>query len=289
MTRSMTAATTDARVERSPDSALGPLEAHARHIRRLIVRLAATPAGCHLGGSLSLVEILVALLGCVMTLRPEDPHWERRDHLILSKGHAAAGLYAALSEFGFFDPEELVQRYNAEGSPFTGHVNARVPGVDFSTGSLGHGLGLGTGLALGYRLKGLSNRVYVICGDGEMGEGSNWEALQIASHQRLSNLTVIIDRNGGQNDGPTESILSQAALADRLLMFGFDTVEVDGHDLPALLQALEAPPTGTAPRALIARTRKGAGVPLFKGKGPHYAVFSPEQLRRALVSMGETP
>jgi len=289
MTRSMTAATTNARLEAPGDDVLGPLEAHARHIRRLIVRLAATPAGCHLGGSLSLVELLVALLGRVMKINPSAPGWEGRDHLILSKGHAAAGLYAALSEFGFFDSEELIQRYNAEGSRFTGHVNAKVPGVDFSTGSLGHGLGLGTGLALGYRLKDLPNRVYVICGDGEMGEGSNWEALQVASHQRLSNLTVIIDRNGGQNDGPTESILTQAALADRLLMFGFEALEVDGHDLQALCQALEAPATGTAPRAIIAKTQKGAGVPLFKGKGPHYAVFSPEQLRRALLSMGETP
>jgi transketolase len=285
----MTAATTDARLERPSDDGLGRLEAHARRIRRLIVRLAATPAGCHLGGSLSLVELLVVLLGRVMKTNPGDPRWEGRDHLILSKGHAAAGLYAALSEFGFFDSEELVQRYNAEGSSFMGHVNAKVPGVDFSTGSLGHGLGLGTGLALGYRLKGLSNRVYVICGDGEMGEGSNWEALQVASHQRLSNLTIIIDRNGGQNDGPTESILSQAALADRLLMFGFDALEVDGHDLQALGQALETPSVGAAPRAIIAKTQKGAGVPLFKGKGPHYAVFSPEQLRRALVSMGELP
>ncbi|MFL5356301.1 transketolase [Archangium sp.] len=289
MTRSVPAATTDVRLERPPGDGLVPLEVYARHIRRLIVRLAATPSGCHLGGSLSLTEILVALLGRVMKINPSEPRWEGRDHLILSKGHAAAGLYAALAAFGFFDPEELVRRYNAEGSPFTGHVNAKVPGVDFSTGSLGHGLGLGTGLALGYRLKGLSNRVFVICGDGEMGEGSNWEALQIASHQRLSNLTIIIDRNGGQNDGPTESILSQAALTDRLLMFGFEALEVDGHDLGALCQALEAPAAGNGPRAIVARTQKGAGVPMFKGKGPHYAVFSPEQLRRALVSMGETP
>lgn len=289
MTRSMIAATTDTRLEHpSGDGAL-PLEEQARRIRRLIVRLAATPTGCHLGGSLSLVEILVVLLGRVMKLQPTSPRWEGRDHLILSKGHAAAGLYAALSTFGFLDPEELVQRYNAEGSIFTGHVNAKVPGVDFSTGSLGHGLGLGTGLALGYRLKGLRNHVYVICGDGEMGEGSNWEAIQIASHQQLSNLTLIIDRNRGQNDGPTESILQQEALADRLLMFGFEAVEVDGHDLEALRQALETPPVRAAPRAIIARTQKGAGVPMFKGKGPHYAVFSPEQLRRALVSMGETP
>ncbi|NMO17440.1 transketolase [Pyxidicoccus fallax] len=278
----------DARPASPSEDGLDSLQAQARRVRRLIVRLAATASGCHLGGSLSLTEILVALLGRVMKINPSEPGWEGRDHLILSKGHAAAGLYAALSTFGFFDAEELVQRYNAEGSIFTGHVNARVPGVDFSTGSLGHGLGLGTGLALGYRLKGLTNRVYVICGDGEMGEGSNWEALQIASHQRLSNLTLIIDRNGGQNDGPTEAILSQAALKDRLLMFGFETVEVDGHDLSALCEALTIP-AGTAPRAIVARTQKGAGVPMFKGKGPHYAVLSPEQLRRALVSMGETP
>ncbi len=284
----MTAATTDVRLESPSEDGLDSLQAQARRVRRLIVRLAATASGCHLGGSLSLTEILVALLGRVMKLNPSEPRWEGRDHLILSKGHAAAGLYAALSAFGFFDPEELVQRYNEEGSIFTGHVNARVPGVDFSTGSLGHGLGLGTGLALGYRLKGLANRVYVICGDGEMGEGSNWEALQIASYQRLSNLTVIIDRNGGQNDGPTEAILSQAALTERLLTFGFEALEVDGHDLRALCEALEAP-AGTAPRAIVARTRKGAGVPMFKGKGPHYAVLSPEQLRRALVSMGELP
>jgi transketolase len=284
----MTAATTDARPESPSEDELDSLQAQARRVRRLIIRLAATASGCHLGGSLSLTEILVALLGRVMNINPSEPRWERRDHLILSKGHAAAGLYAALSAFGFFDSEELVERYNAEGSIFTGHVNARVPGVDFSTGSLGHGLGLGAGLALGYRLKGLTNRVYVICGDGEMGEGSNWEALQIASHQRLSNLTVIVDRNGGQNDGPTESILSQAALRERLLMFGFEALEVDGHDLRALCEALGAP-AGTAPRAIVARTQKGAGVPMFKGKGPHYAVFSPEQLRRALVSMGETP
>jgi transketolase len=284
----MSAATTDVRLELPSDGDLGLRVEQARRIRRLIVRLAATPTGCHLGGSLSLVEILVVLLGHVMKVDPSAPRWEERDHLILSKGHAAAGLYAALAEFGFFDPEELVRSYNAEGSIFTGHVNAKVPGVDFSTGSLGHGLGLGVGLALGHRMQGRPNRVYVICGDGEMGEGSNWEALQVASHQQLSNLTVIIDRNGGQNDGPTESILSQSALADRLLMFGFEALEVDGHDLGALRQALEAP-AGTGPRALIARTQKGAGVPMFRGKGPHYAVLSPEQLRRALASMGESP
>jgi len=288
MIRSTIAAIADARLESPSEDGLDSLRAKTRRIRWLTVRLAATASGCHVGGSLSLAEILAALLGRVMRINPREPGWEGRDHLILSKGHAAAGLYAALATFGFFDPEELVQRYNAEGSIFTGHVNARVPGVDFSTGSLGHGLGLGTGLALGYRLKGLPNRVYVICGDGEMGEGSNWEALQVASHHRLSNLTVLIDRNGGQNDGPTEDILSQSALNERLLTFGFETLEVDGHDLSALCAALEAP-GGTAPRAIVARTRKGAGVPLFKGKGPHYAVFSPEQLQRALASMGEVP
>ncbi len=269
-----------------PNEELELLRERAKRVRRLIVRLAATPSGCHLGGSLSLVEILVALLGRVMRIDPRAPGSAERDHLILSKGHSAAGLYAALAESGFFDPEELVRKYNADGSIFTGHVNSQVPGVDFSTGSLGHGLGLGVGLALGRRMRGEPNRVYVICGDGELGEGSNWEAIQVAAHHRLSQLTLIIDRNGGQNDGPTESILPQAALVERLEAFGFHTLEVDGHDLHALCEALEAP-TGTSPRAVIARTRKGAGLPMLRGKSAHYAIFNAEQLRRALASMGE--
>ncbi|MBZ4414936.1 transketolase [Myxococcus sp. RHSTA-1-4] len=265
--------------------ALVPLEERARRIRRTIVRLAASPTGCHLGGSLSVVEVLVALLGRVMKVDPKEPRAEVRDHLILSKGHAAAGLYAALAEFGFIDAEELVRRYNAKGSDFTGHVSAKVPGVDFPTGSLGHGVGLGVGLSLGHRLRQRPNRVYVVCGDGEMGEGSNWEALQVAAHHRLANLTVIVDRNGGQNDGPTESILSQKALGERLRAFGLQTAEVDGHDLDALCAALESP--SEAPRAIVANTQKGAGVPMLRGKGPHYAVFSADHLRRALASLGE--
>lgn len=275
--------TSTARRARSDTRLLG---VRAKRIRRLIVRLAATPTGCHLGGSLSLVEILVALLGSAMSYDPHSPRSEGRDHLILSKGHAAAGLYAALAEFGFFDAEELVRKYNADGSIFMGHVNAWVPGVDFSTGSLGHGLGLGVGLALGYRLRRRSNHVYVICGDGELGEGTNWEALQVASHHRLSNLTLIVDRNGGQNDGPTEDILSQAALAERLGVFGFQVRTVDGHDLTALHEAL-APPTETHPRAVIANTRKGAGLPMLRGNSAHYAVFTAAQLQRALKSLGE--
>ena len=269
------------------DAGFALLPRRARRIRRTIVRLAATPSGCHLGGSLSMVEILVALLGRVMRVDPRAPRAPERDHLILSKGHAAAGLYAALAEFGFVDVEALVRDYNADGSIFTGHVNAAVPGVEFATGSLGHGLGLGVGLSLGHRLRHEPNRTFVVCGDGEMGEGSNWEALQVASHRKLTALTLIIDRNGGQNDGPTEAILSQESLVPRLDAFGFQALEVDGHDLPALCAALEAPVVGERPRAIVARTRKGAGVPMLKGKGPHYAVFSPEHLRRALASLGE--
>ncbi|MGE6757530.1 1-deoxy-D-xylulose-5-phosphate synthase N-terminal domain-containing protein [Corallococcus interemptor] len=269
------------------DAGLALLPRRAKRIRQTIVRLAATPSGCHLGGSLSMVEILVALLGRVMRVDPRAPRAPERDHLILSKGHAAAGLYAALAEFGFVDVETLVREYNADGSIFTGHVNAAVPGVEFATGSLGHGLGLGVGLTLAHALRGEPNRTFVVCGDGEMGEGSNWEALQVASHRKLTGLTLIIDRNGGQNDGPTEAILSQEALVQRLDAFGFQSLEVDGHDLPALVAALEAPVVGVRPRAIVARTQKGAGVPMLKGKGPHYAVFSPEHLRRALASLGE--
>jgi transketolase len=206
---------------------------------------------------------------------------------VFSKGHAAAGLYAALAEFGFVNALLLVKSYNTDGSPFTGHVNARVPGVEFSTGSLGHGLGLGVGLALGHRLRERTNRVFVVCGDGEMGEGSNWEAMQVASQYRLANLTLIVDRNGGQNDGQTESILSQRNLLQRLQTFGFQALEVEGHDLGALCQVLQAP-MGSLPRAVIANTQKGAGLPMLRGKHAHYATFTATQLRRALSSLEET-
>lgn len=266
------------------------LRTRATNVRRLIVRLAATATGCHLGGSLSVVEILVALFGHVMkTQRPKsdrEPSRDDSDHLVFSKGHAAAGLYAALAEFGFLDAQWLVESYNTDGSPFTGHASAQVPGVEFSTGSLGHGLGLGVGLALGRRLREQSNRVFVVCGDGEMGEGSNWEAMQVASQHRLANLTLIVDRNGGQNDGDTESILSQQDLLRRLQTFGFQAFEADGHDLGALCHVLRAP-AGSRPRAVVANTQKGAGLPMLRGKHAHYATFTAAQLRRALSSLEE--
>ena len=270
------------------------LRMRASSIRRLIVQLAGTATGCHLGGSLSVVDILVALFGQVMKTQPpatfggpcSKPCHDEHDHLVFSKGHAAAALYAALAEFGFVDAQSLVRNYNADGSPFTGHANAQVAGVEFSTGSLGHGLGLGVGLALGRRLRDQANRVYVVCGDGEMGEGSNWEALQVASQHGLANLTLIVDRNGGQNDGETDSILSQRDLLQRLRAFGWQPLEVDGHDLQALVQALRTP-AGSRPCAVIANTQKGAGLPMLRGKHAHYATFSATQLRRALASLGE--
>ena len=262
------------------------LRMRAKNIRRLIVQLAGTATGCHLGGSLSVVEILVALFGRVMKREFHTPSGDESDHLVFSKGHAAAGFYAALAEFGFVDGETLVNRYNADGSLFTGHVSAQVPGVEFSTGSLGHGLGLGVGLALGRRLREQTNRVHVVCGDGEMGEGSNWEAMQVASQHRLASLTLIVDRNGGQNDGATESILSQRDLLQRFHAFGFHALEVDGHDIAALCRALAAP-VGSRPHAVIANTQKGAGLPMLRGKDAHYATFTATQLRRALSSLGE--
>jgi len=266
------------------------LRTRARNVRRLILQLAGTATGCHLGGCLSVVEILIALFGHVMrTQSPAscyEPSRYDSDHLVFSKGHAAAGLYAALAEFGWVDAQLLIESYNADGSPFTGHANARVPGVEFSTGSLGHGLGLGVGLALGRRLREETNSVFVVCGDGEMGEGSNWEAMQLASQHRLANLTLIVDRNGGQNDGDTESILAQRDLLQRLQTFGFQAFEVDGHDLGALCQALQAP-VASRPRAVVANTQKGAGLPMLQGKHAHYATFTATQLRRALRSLEE--
>ncbi len=253
--------------------AVKALQMKARRIRRTVVRLAGTKNGCHLGGSLSVVDILTVLYGHVMLHDPGLPSLPDRDLLVFSKGHAAAALYATLSEFGYFDTEELVAKYNVTGSRYLGHASHAVPGVEFSTGSLGHGVGLGVGLCLGKRLRGASAKVFVIVGDGEMQEGSNWEALHIACQNELSALTVIVDRNGFQNDGPTETILCQKTLPERLRDLGMFVEVVGGHGLECLCRSLNSPFVG-APRAIVADTEKGSGLGGHEVSRRHYAKLS---------------
>lgn len=246
----------------------------AHRLRRDIVRMAAGPQGAHLGGSLSCADILAVLYGEVL---------DERDAFILSKGHAAPALYAALAATGRLDPEELT-RYATPGSRLFGHPPRGLPGVEFPTGSLGHGLSLAAGLALAERFSGGSGRVYLLLGDGELQEGTVWEAAMFAGHQRLDSIVAVIDRNRLQITGPTEDRVRLEPLATRFEAFGWETRTVDGHDLAALRTALRRP--CERPVAVIARTLKGRGVSFLQGKtASHYVTLRPELLKRAYASL----
>ena len=264
---------------------LRELEERARQIRVHVVRIAGM-SDCHTGGALSIAEILAALYFRVMRVDPTNPDWEGRDHLILSKGHCVPALHAVLAMRGFF-PEEMLTTHLERGSFITGHACARLtPGIDVSTGSLGHGLSIGVGAALGIRMDGMSNRVFVILGDGELQEGSNWEAAMSAAHHGLDNLTAVVDRNRYQT-GLTEEMMALEPLAEKWEGFGWCTRALDGHDMGEVLDALESLPfSGGRPSVLIANTVKGRGVSFIEHQ--HMARLNKEQVRAALVELGET-
>ena len=213
----------------------------AARIREHALAMAALDEGAHLGGSLSATDILTVLLFEVMRVRPAWPDWPGRDYLVLSKGHASAALYGALAERGFFSVSDL-DSYSRAGSRLAGHPLRRVPGVEFPTGSLGHGLSLGLGLSLAARHDGLPGRCYVILGDGELQEGSVWEAAMAAAALRLGNLVAIIDHNGLQINGPTSQSPDCPALPPKWAAFGWETREVDGHNLAELKAACSPGP-----------------------------------------------
>ena len=263
------------------------LQERAAWMREQIVGMAAQPVGAHLGGSLSATDILSVLFFHVMRLRPEEPDWPDRDHFVLSKGHASAGLYAALAGRGFFDPEEL-STYGHSGGRLAGHPLKRVPGVELSTGSLGHGLPLGVGLALAARRRGRPNRAFVLVGDGELQEGTIWEAAAAASALGLANLVAIVDVNGWQMTGPTAPHGTSDHLAEKWSAFGWGTVTVDGHDLPELVEALAGDRSSLeAPTVVLARTVKGRGVTFIEDDArSHYVKLSPRLHQRALASLG---
>lgn len=262
------------------------LRNRAYEIRRHILEMAAGPEGAHMGGALSCAEILAILYFEVLRLRPTQPDWMERDHFILSKGHASAALYAALAMRGFFPLAEL-NTYGQSGGRLAGHPHRNVPGVEFPTGSLGHGLSLGVGLALAARLDKRPNRVFVLLGDGELQEGSVWEAMMSAAHYRLDNIVAIIDRNSWQITGRTENCMTLEPLTDRWRAFGWEVCVVDGHDVEALRVPLAgAPLVPGRPTAIVARTVKGRGVTFFQeNKKSHYVKLTPDLHKRALASL----
>lgn len=238
---------------------------------------------------MSSTDILTVLYFAVLRVRPEDPGWPDRDHFILSKGHASAALYATLAARGYFPLEEL-STYGRPGSRLAGHPLRGVPGVEFPTGSLGHGLPLAVGSALAARMDGRPSRAFVLLGDGELQEGSVWEAAMSAAHFGLDNLVAIVDRNGMQITGPTEQCMRLEPLADRWRSFGWAVAEVDGHDLKALVRTLTSVPLEVgSPTVCIAHTIKGRGVKFMEGrKKSHYATLTPELLRRALHAVSSS-
>lgn len=237
----------------------------------------------HIGSVLSIADILAVLYNRILKVRPDWHDWPDRDRFILSKGHAGAGVYAALALAGFLEKSTLTEHYS-NGSIFSGHVSHKgVPGVDFSTGSLGHGLSVATGMALGAKRRNLDFSVFCLLSDGEMNEGSNWEALMAAAHFRLSKLTAIIDYNKLQSLESTENTMGLEPLADKLSAFGWNVLEVDGHDHEALFNALSASDTDARPRAVIAHTTKGKGVSFMENEVHwHYAPPNDEQLQQAI-------
>ncbi|GAA3659989.1 transketolase [Streptomyces chitinivorans] len=260
------------------------LEATAR-IREHIVAMCASREGGHLGGSMSLAEILSVLYFRVLRHDPRFPGLPERDVLLLSKGHGGIALFAALCEAGYFPPEELTG-YAEPGSHFTAHPHPGIPGVEMPSGSLGHGLALGVGYALAHRLDRSDRRCFVVMGDGELQEGSVWEAASVASAQRLGGLTAIVDRNGLQISGETESVGALEPLADRWRAFGWRVLEADGHDTGALTTALTLPPEPHRPTVVIAHTVKGKGVAQVEGQArSHYVRLNRRQQLHLLKAL----
>ncbi len=256
------------------------------YIREQIVKITGKAGGGHLGGSLSAVEMLVALYFYQLNIRTDEPKWEDRDRCIVSKGHASLVISPVLAKRGFFDESKL-DDFNQTGSPFGMHPDQhKVPGIDHSTGSLGHGLAVSVGHALAARLRKKSYRVYCILSDGECNEGSNWEAAMSASHYKLGNLIGFVDYNKFTIDGPIKDIMNLEPFADKWRAFGWNVKEIeDGNDIEQILDALDnlPPYESDKPTMLICHTIKGKGVSWMENeKKWHYGGLDSEMEEKAL-------
>lgn len=250
-------------------------------IRRSVIQQSMRAGVGHIGSSLSVADIVAALFGGALSADPDDPD---RDRFVLSKGHAALAVYAALAASGRISEADL-DTYCGEGSELAAHPEPVLRGVDFAAGSLGHGLSIAAGAALAARMRGSSRRAFALLSDAECNEGSVWEAAMFAAHHRLSNLIAILDLNGQQALGYTDEVLELADMAERWRSFGWDVHEVDGHD-SALIAATIAGLEGDRPHLLIAETTFGKGVSYMEGRIEwHYLPMSDEQYERALAEI----
>lgn len=264
------------------------LSEFARELRICVLHMIQHAGLGHIGGDFSVVDILATLFGGVMDYDPENPTWPERDRFILSKGHCSASLYATLAFSGFFSPAQLAT-FAQPLSILNGHPNRKVPGVETNTGALGHGLPVAAGCATSAQLSGAHWRTFVVLGDGELQEGSNWEAIMFASHRKLSNLTAIVDRNRFQQGAGTEETNALDPLMEKWRAFGWEIHEADGHDHGALYNILSAP-ASNRPRCVIAHSYKGKGISFMENRVEwHHKVPSAEQFKQAFEELGVKP
>jgi len=259
----------------------------ARQIRIDILNMLNRAGSGHTGGSLSAADILTALYCSKMKHNPSNPRWEDRDRFVLSKGHGAPVLYATLAQCGYFDREEL-KSLRKLGGMLQGHPDMNsTPGVEVSTGSLGQGLSIANGMALGLKLDRKTARVYVLLGDGEVQEGQIWEAAMTAAHYKIDNLCALLDHNGLQIDGPVREIMNIEPIADKWRAFGWHVLEADGHSIESLLDALDtAEKIKGKPSIIICATVKGKGVSFFENKLKYHGISpSDDELERALKEL----
>ncbi|MBQ7446195.1 MAG: transketolase [Clostridia bacterium] len=255
----------------------------AAEIRKGVIRALEAAGSGHIGGSMSLAEILAVLYTDILNVDPKDPKKRDRDYVVLSKGHCGPALYATLAYKGYFDPSELLT-LNQGGTNLPSHCDRlKTTGIDISTGSLGQGLSLATGVALGKKLQGIPGKVFAIVGDGELQEGQNWEAFLFIAHQKVTNLVTVVDNNRRQLDGYTADICDEADLGEKLSAFGFEVRRVDGHDVTALYEAFATAGEGSKPTVVICDTEKGHGCCISEiGGFNHYMPVSQEDAKRAI-------
>ena len=257
-------------------------------IRKRIFEIVNSAKGGHLGGDLSCVNLLVALYFSQLNVDPQNPEMEDRDRFIMSKGHSIEALYAVLESAGFIS-KELLATYGKYNSPFAGHPVNKIPGIEFNTGSLGHGLSVGVGIALSAKRDGKPFRTYVLMGDGELAEGSVYEAAMAGSHYKLDNLVAFIDRNGLQISGSTEEVMQLEPIDKRWEAFGWEVYTINGDNMAEIMDVLERIDwNGRKPHLIIMRTTKGNGVSFMENKPVwHHGVPSDEEFQRAFNEIDE--
>lgn len=270
------------------DAVLERLTNEALLIRRNVWRVFHAAGSGHIGGSSSAADLLAALYFHYLNLRPEEPDWQERDRFVLSKGHANGALAAVLAQAGFF-PDNYLDKFYGYQTLLGMHPDIKLAGVEMSTGGLGHGLSVGVGMALGARLKRRQSRTVVMVGDGELQEGSNWEAAMAAAHLKLSSLTAIVDYNKVQQSGHVRDVLGLEPLADKWQAFGWSVRELDGHDMAEIVAALDALPyLADTPSVMIAHTVKGKGVSFAEDTHLwHQNTIDDEVYQKAIDELGE--